>query len=106
MKVAFQGERGAFSIGNVVSLKAVGKGVYDAKVAFLSKRSGGKTERIVRLQLDHGPLGLGKLMGRAPRVSVVGLRAGVGLSSLAPLAGNESMIMGQKTMLGIGGMAR
>lgn len=99
-------ERGAFSIGRVVSLKHLGGGVHDVKVSFLSKRSGGKTERIVRLKLDNGPLGLGKLLGRTPKVSVVGLRAGVSLSSLAPLAGNESMIMGQRTMLGIPGMTR
>ncbi len=100
------GERGAFSIGRVVSLSSVGSGVFDAKVSFLSKRSGGKTERIVRLKMDNGFMGLGKLLGRAPRVSVVGLRAGVSLSTLAPLAGNESMIMGQKTMLGIPGVTR
>jgi len=105
-KARTPGERGAFSIGRVVSLQAVGGGVYDAKVSFLSKRSGGKTERMVRLKLHNGPLGLGKLLGRAPRVSVVGLRPGVSLSTLAPLAGNESVIVGQKTMLGIQGVAR
>lgn len=99
-------ERGNFSVGNVVSLKAVGHGLYDAKVAFLSKRSGGKTERMVRVKLDHGKLGLGKLLGRTPKVGVVGLRPGVSLSSLAPLSAGESIIAGQQTMLGIPGMTR
>jgi hypothetical protein len=100
-----EAERGLFRIGPVVELESLGGNRHRAKVAFISKRSGGKTERLVEINAADGDGlsgALGRLLGRAPTVTLVGYRPGISLEQLTKLAVDESLIAGQGTMFRLG----
>lgn len=93
-------EQQRFRVARVIKLTREKGNTFNAHVVFRSKRSGGYSDRNIRVSLDPGRLGaLGRLLGHQPGISIPGRDRTGALTPLAPLVPGETMIVGSRTMM-------